>query len=100
MATTTQFPNPQERPRGLRFNDPTADIVWAAIQTLDEAAKHEVLNRLRNHLLIPDARRTDREAQVAKAIASLREAMEILSARGDKNELSTYRYEALRVELD
>lgn len=100
MATTTQFPNPQERPRGLRFNDPTADIVWAAIQTLDEAAKHEVLDHLRNHLAIPDARRTDREAQVAKAIAALREAAEILSARGEKSELSTYRYEALRLELD
>lgn len=100
MATTTQFPNPQERPRGLRFNDPTADIVWAAIQTLDEAAKHEVLDHLRNHLVIPDARRTDREAQVAKAIAALREAAEILSERGDKSELSTHRYEVLRRELD
>src|SRR5579875_2302019 len=100
MATTTQFPNPEERPRGLRFNDPTADVVWAAIQTLDEAAKHEVLGHLRNHLVIPDARRTDDEAKVAKAIGALREAAEILSERGEKTELSTHRYEALRVELD
>lgn len=99
MATTTQFPNPEERPRGLRFNDPTADIVWAAIQTLDEAAKYEVLDHLRTHMAIPAARRTDAEAQVAKAIAALREAAEVLSERGDKTELSTYRYEALRLEL-
>ena len=100
MATQLQFPNPDERPRGLRFNDQTGDIVWAAIQTLDEAAKHEVLGHLRDHLAIPDARRTDREAQVAKAVAALREAAEILRARGDQSELTSYRYEALRTEQD
>ena len=59
-----------------------------------------MLDHLRTHLAIPDARRTGREAQVAKAIAALREAAEILSERGDKSELSSYRYEALRSELD
>ena len=89
MATTTQFPNPEEAPRGLRFADPSADIVWAAIQALDEAAKHELLGHLRTHLDIPDARRTMRQAQVAKAVASLREAMEILAARSGGEELTT-----------
>lgn len=100
MATTTQLPTPEELPRGLRFNDPTADIVWAAIQTLDEAAKHEVLAHLRTHLAIPDARGTEEQARVAKAVLALREAAEILSARGDKSGLSTHKYEVLRCELE
>jgi hypothetical protein len=100
MATTTLVPNPDEPPRGLRFTDPTADIVWAAIQTLDEAAKHEVLAHLRDHLAVPDARQTDRQVQVAKAVAALREAAEILAARGDSDGLTSYRYEELRRELD
>ena len=74
MTTTTQFPNPEEAPRGLRFADPTADIVWAAIQTLDEAAKHELFGHLRTHLVIPDGRGTMQQAQVAKAVGALREA--------------------------
>ena len=74
--------------------------MWAAIQALDEAAKHELLGHLRTHLDIPDARRTMQQAQVAKAVASLREAVEILAARGGGEELTTRAYERLRAELD
>jgi hypothetical protein len=98
MATTTQFPNPDEAPRGRRFADPSADIVWAAIETLDEAAKHEVFSQLRGHLAVPDARQTDEQARVAKSVAALREPAAILAARGDSDGLSTSKYEALRRE--
>ncbi len=100
MTTTPQFPNPTEPLRGLRFNDPTADIVWAAIQTLDEAAKHEVLTHLRTHLAIPDGRQTGQQTQIAKAVSALREASEILAVGGEQRELTTYAYEKLRRELD
>jgi hypothetical protein len=65
-------------PRGELFADPSAHLVWAAICTLEEAAQHEVLRALRERLALADDRDTPQAVRVARGVAALREASELL----------------------
>jgi MoxR-like ATPase len=65
-------------PRGELFADPSARLVWAAICTLEEAAQHEVLRALRERLALANDRDTPQAVRVARAVADLREASELL----------------------
>ena len=82
-----------ERPRGELFADPAADVVWAGVLALDEGTKHELLALLRQQLEVPEERESPHQARVARAIAALREAAEILEESPSVEE-----YRRLRAE--
>lgn len=67
-----------QAPRGELFADSGAAAVWAAIQLLSEESKRELLDAFVAEQLIPDLRGSTQQAQVARALASLREAAELL----------------------
>jgi hypothetical protein len=58
----------------IKFKDQAAEVVWAAICTLEERAQHEVLAALGERLSFPDERATAHEIRVARGVAALREA--------------------------
>lgn len=57
----------------IRFRDPAAQVVWAAMCTLEEAAQHELLAALRQRLAFPEERLSPHAARVARGVAALRE---------------------------
>lgn len=61
-------------PRGRKFASPEAEVIWAAIERLDEGLKHEVLHHLRFHLGAPEDRVGQDGIRIARATAALREA--------------------------
>lgn len=67
-----------QAPRGELFTDSGAAAVWAAIGLLSEESKRELLDAFVAEQLIPDLRGSTQQAQVARALASLREAAELL----------------------
>lgn len=69
-----------EVPRGDLFADPSTRLVWAAICTLEEAAQHEVLRHLRERLAVAGDRETPQQIRIARSIAALREASDLLQA--------------------
>jgi hypothetical protein len=70
-------------------------VVWAALQLLDEVGKHELLRELREELAVAgDASGTHRERE-ARAVRSLREAADLLVARGEGGALSLQCYRDL-----
>jgi len=60
------------------FEDPAAEAVWAAICALSEGAQHEVCKKLIERLALVEQRPTAQEVRVARAVAALREAADIL----------------------
>ena len=60
------------------FEDPAAAAVWAAVCALPEGAQHEVCNRLVERLALVEQRATAQEVRVARGVAALREAADIL----------------------
>ena len=52
--------------------------MWAAIEILDETARRELLDHLTVTQLVPETRANPRDAQLARAIGSLREARDML----------------------
>src|SRR5690348_12527482 len=67
------------RPKHVRhFNHPEAEVIWSAVMTLDEPAKHEVYEHLADHLVIGRGRTRRHDERREAAIAALREAAEIL----------------------
>jgi hypothetical protein len=93
MSDTAGLP-----PRGSFFSVDGARIAFAAIQNLDEAAKHEVLVHLQEELARPEDRSTPYQQRVAKAIAAVREAYAINLATTGDEALSSYRYDKLQQE--
>src|SRR5690349_13199385 len=67
-----------QAPRGELFADSGAAAVWAAIQLLAEESRRELLDAFVAEQIIPDLRGSRRQAQIARAPASLREAHELL----------------------
>jgi hypothetical protein len=66
-----------ERERRLRrFEHPEAEVIWAAIETLDAAVKHGLLKHLRERLAVPGDVAFAHSMRVERAIAALREAAE------------------------
>lgn len=57
----------------IRFRDPAAQVVWAALCTLEEAAQHELLTALQQRLAFPEERLSPHAARVARGVAALRE---------------------------
>ncbi|MCE7939690.1 MAG: hypothetical protein DYG90_14140 [Chloroflexi bacterium CFX6] len=60
--------------RGSVFSDPAAEVVWSAVQALDEASKHDLLQALGEHLAVAYDRAGAQQQRVARAVAALREA--------------------------
>jgi hypothetical protein len=76
---------PSPRPvRGELFADPGAKAVWAAILALPAAMQHEVLAELQQRLGVAAASGSD--ARIARAIAALREAEQLLGHSPSVNE--------------
>lgn len=63
-----------------RFEDPAAKAVWAAICTLPEGAQHQVAEYLVERLALVEQRGNAQEVRVARGVAALREAAQILGA--------------------
>jgi hypothetical protein len=80
-------------PRGDMFADPSARMVWAAICILEEAAQHEILAALRERLALAGERETPHDVRIARAVAALREASDLLEL-GEN--LSVERYKRIR----
>jgi hypothetical protein len=94
-------PSPTPIPRGQRFSDPQCNVVWAAIRALDEAAKHDLLFRLGEHLALSETDRDGPQAtREARAVAALREAWSLHAREGDTSStgLPVAIYRALRSE--
>mgnify|MGYP000200350684 CR=1 FL=1 len=82
-----------ERPRGQLFSDRSAEVVWAGICALDEGAQHEVLRELRRRLGDLSERTGDLNRKVARGVAALLQAAEILGRSP-----SVHAYRQLRAE--
>jgi hypothetical protein len=70
------------------FPEPAARVVYAGICALDEASQHDVLRELGKRLAYPKERGplNTREVRVARAIAAVREAADILGRSPSVNE--------------
>lgn len=67
------------RPKHIRhFNHPEAEVIWAAVMTLDDAARHEVYEHLADHLVVGLGRVRRHDERRKASVAALREANEIL----------------------
>lgn len=84
------------RPAGEQFSDPQTGVVWAAISSMEEAAKHDLLTRLREHLAVSDERGGPQGVRVARAIAALREAHDEHLSQGGSGPLGVNTYRRLR----
>jgi hypothetical protein len=82
------------------FQHPEAAVVWAGIQALPEALKHDLLPRLQEHLARPDERDTPHAARVAQAISAVREAQQIHFATTGDERVSSYAYDQLQRESE
>lgn len=67
-----------QAPRGELFADSGAAAVWAAIQLLSEESERRLLDAFIAEQLIPDVRASAHQTQIARALASLREAHDLL----------------------
>jgi hypothetical protein len=85
-----------QRPRRHRFEDPAAEVVWAAITALDEGLQHEVLVELRSWLGDPVGRGSAGADRAARAIAALRRVAEELGKNGRLRSPSVGEYRLLR----
>ena len=65
------------RPYG-RFGDPAAEVVWGAIEVLDEASKHAVLRALGDRLAVDPLLVSGHQAREARAVSALQEARDLL----------------------
>ena len=95
-----QSPNPDaDGPRrGERFAHPACAGVWAAIASLDEASKHDLLAALSEHVGVPSLDRSPEQARKARAIAALREAQRLREDAGLSGPLSVAEFRRLRAE--
>jgi hypothetical protein len=67
------------RPKHVRhFKHPEAEVIWSAVMTLAEPAKHEVYEHLADHLVVGRGRTRRHNERREAAIAALREVAEIL----------------------
>lgn len=91
----TDAPPPSLPPRGERFADPSARVVWAAITALPVASQHQILASLRERLgsTFAPGSQADR---VAHAVRALREAAEILGRSPSVEEGSAQRGSGLQ----
>jgi hypothetical protein len=65
-------------PRRERFTDGGLEPVWAAVQELDEGAKHQLLRELAEELALVGYTRSAWTIREKRAVAALREAADIL----------------------
>lgn len=99
MSDIDQSGQPQPRtspPRGQQFSDPQCDVVWAAVQALDEASKHELLHRLGGHVAVSEDRDGPHAVRKARAVAALREAHSIHARESGDRSLPVAVFRALR----
>lgn len=70
-----------------RFESVETEIVWAAVERLDVAAKHALLDELANELFVePHLRKAGPATREARAVLALREAAAILGHSPSINE--------------
>lgn len=89
--------NPRPPLREL-FADPSAGVVWSAIQTLSTAAQHEILAELQR-LLGLTVRLDSHGTRVARAISALREVAEIVGHAPTSSEYRQVRAERPELKL-
>lgn len=89
---------PSLPPRGSFFSQDGADVVFAAIRTLDESTRQQVLVELQQLMADPDERDTPFHRRVAKAMLAVREAHAINLAVTGSEQLTSYRYDQLQQE--
>lgn len=87
------------RPRGQLFSDPAAEVVWAGICALEEGAQHQVLAELRQRLGVPSDRTGEPNRKVARGVAALRQASEILGRSPSVRAYRRLRAERPELEL-
>jgi hypothetical protein len=83
-------------PPGGRFSDPTLEPIWAAIEILDEAAKHELLDYIQERLAVAGSENRAPRSRTARLVRALREAAKVLVKEDPEAELSVETYRRLR----
>jgi hypothetical protein len=79
LAPTFNDMDKTSKPKHVRhFNHAEAELIWAAVMTLDEPAKHEVYEHLADHLVVGRGRTRRHSERRDASVAALREAAEIL----------------------
>jgi hypothetical protein len=79
LGPTFNGMNKTTRPKHIRhFNHPAAEVIWSAVMTLDEPAKHEVYEHLADHLVVERGRHRRHHERREASVAALREAAELL----------------------
>jgi hypothetical protein len=99
-TTTTTSPAPDDpgrKPRGELFADPSARAVWAAFCALDEGLQHDLLRAVQTRLAAVELRATPKDERVARAVAALREASDLLEREG-RSGLTVDEYRCLRAD--